>query len=226
MTARIGVVSFPGSVDARATTLALRLAGAEPVALWHADRGLDEVDAVVLPGGCSYGDHLRSGALARHSPVMIDLIAAARHGLPVLGIGNGFQVLCETALLPGGLVRNEGGTFVCREQRLRVETRDTVWTCAAEDGQEVTLVLKSRDGRYVADADTLRALEESRQVVLRYLGPNPNGSLGEIAGVTNERGNVVGLMPHPEYAVDTLTGPSTDGRRFLVSALEFLAARV
>lgn len=226
MTARVGVVTFPGSLDDADAVRAVRLSGAEAVPLWHASDSIDEVDAVILPGGFSYGDYLRCGAIARFSPLMGEVIRRAGQGLPVLGICNGFQVLCEAHLLPGALIRNDCRTFVCRDQRLRVETRDTVWTCDFDDGAEITIVLKSGEGGYVADAETIARLEGENQVVFRYLDQNPNGSLNDIAGITNARGNVVGLMPHPEHNVEELTGSSTDGRRFFTSVQTFLAAAV
>ncbi|RCK69576.1 phosphoribosylformylglycinamidine synthase subunit PurQ [Desertihabitans brevis] len=221
--ARIGVVTFPGSLDDTDALRAVRLCGAEPVPLWHASQSLDGVDAVILPGGFSYGDYLRCGAIARFSPLMAELITAAGQGLPVLGICNGFQILCEAHLLPGALIRNDVRTFVCKEQRLRVESTDTVWTHDFLPAEEISIVLKNGEGGYVADADTIERLEGEDQVVFRYLGPNPNGSVNDIAGITNDRGNVVGLMPHPEHNVEPLTAPSTDGRRFFTSVIGFLA---
>jgi phosphoribosylformylglycinamidine synthase subunit PurQ / glutaminase len=216
---RIGVIGFPGSLDDRDAARAVRLAGAEPVALWHADRDLRGVDAVILPGGFSYGDYLRCGAIARFAPVMSELVPAARTGLPVLGICNGFQILCEAHLLPGALTRNSGLRFVTRDLRLRVENARTAWTSAYAAGQEIVVPLKSGEGCYAADAGTLADLEARGQVVIRYTGPNPNGSVSDIAGVCNAEGNVVGLMPHPEHAVDPLTGPSADGLGFFTSVL-------
>ncbi len=220
---RIGVVTFPGSLDDVDARRAVRLAGAEPVALWHGDHDLRGVDAVVLPGGFSYGDYLRAGAIARFAPVMTEVVEGARKGLPVLGICNGFQVLCEAHLLPGALIRNESRTFVCKDQRLRIENDRTAWTGAYDEGAEVTIVLKNGEGGYVADRDTLDRLEGEGLVVARYLGGNPNGSLRDIAGISNERGNVVGLMPHPEHAVEELCGAGTDGLGFFTSALQALA---
>jgi phosphoribosylformylglycinamidine synthase subunit PurQ / glutaminase len=216
---RIGVVTFPGSLDDRDAARAVRVAGGEPVALWHGDHDLQGVDAVVLPGGFSYGDYLRCGAIAKFAPVMTEVIEAARGGLPVLGICNGFQILCESHLLPGALIRNERRRFVCVDQRLRVESNRTAWTSAYDEGAEATIVLKNGEGGYVADEDTLDRLEGEDRVVARYLGRNPNGSLRDIAGIANERGNVVGLMPHPEHAVEDLTGPGTDGLGFFTSVL-------
>jgi phosphoribosylformylglycinamidine synthase I len=220
---RIGVVTFPGSLDDVDAARAVRLAGAEPVRLWHAEPDLFRVDAVVLPGGFSYGDYLRCGAIARFAPVMESLAAAARSGLPVLGICNGFQILCEAHLLPGALTRNQHLHFRNRDLRVRIETAGTAWTNAYANGQEIVIPLKSGEGRYVADQATLDELEATGRVVARYLGENPNGSMREIAGVTNEAGNVVGIMPHPEHATEALTGPSTDGLGFFTSVLKHVA---
>ncbi|MFH0243548.1 phosphoribosylformylglycinamidine synthase subunit PurQ [Streptomyces sp. HK10] len=222
MTTRIGVVTFPGSLDDVDARRAIRLAGAEPVTLWHRDKSLNQVDAVVLPGGFSYGDYLRCGAIARFSPVMDTVADQARAGLPVLGICNGFQVLCESHLLPGALTRNDHLHFVCRDQRLRVEDADTAWTSDYAEGQEITVPLKNGEGGYVADERTLDELEATGRVVFRYLDVNPNGSRRDIAGIRNEAGNVVGLMPHPEHAVEALTGPTTDGLGFFTSVLKRL----
>ena len=219
---RIGVVTFPGSLDDHDALRAVTLSGAEAVPLWHASDDLSGVDAVILPGGFSYGDYLRCGAISRFSPVMDSIIDAANQGMPVLGICNGFQVLCESHLLPGAMIRNASRQFICRDQRLRVETVDTTWTCDFEQGQEITIVLKNGEGNYVADAETLKRLEDNNQVVFRYLD-NPHGSANDIAGITNERGNVVGLMPHPEHNMEELTGPSLDGRPFFSSVQRFLA---
>ncbi|GAB3960947.1 phosphoribosylformylglycinamidine synthase subunit PurQ [Streptomyces sparsus] len=222
MSTRVGVVTFPGSLDDGDALRAVRLAGGEPVALWHRDTSLQQVDAIVLPGGFSYGDYLRCGAIARFSPVMATVIEQARAGMPVLGICNGFQVLCESHLLPGALTRNDHLHFVCRDQRLRVENTTTAWTTDYTAGQEITVPLKNGEGGYVADERTLDALEAEGRVVFRYLGGNPNGSRRDIAGITNEAGNVVGLMPHPEHAVEALTGPTTDGLGFFTSAIKNL----
>jgi phosphoribosylformylglycinamidine synthase subunit PurQ / glutaminase len=221
---RVGVVTFPGSLDDRDAARAVQVAGGEAVALWHGDDDLRAVDAVVLPGGFSYGDYLRAGAIARFAPIMGPLIEAANAGLPVLGICNGFQVLCESHLLPGALVRNDRRKFVCRDQALRVENADTTWTSAYSAGQEIVIPLKNGEGGYVADEDTLDRLEGEGRVVVRYLGDNPNGSYRDIAGITNATGNVVGLMPHPEHAIDTLTCPTTDGLGFFTSILRGLVA--
>jgi phosphoribosylformylglycinamidine synthase len=221
---KIGVVTFPGSLDDTDAQRAVRLAGGEPVALWHGDHDLHGVDAVILPGGFSYGDYLRCGAIARFAPVMTEVVAAANGGMPVLGICNGFQILCETHLLPGALIRNDHRTFICRDQALRVENASTAWTTSYQDGQEILIPLKNGEGGFVADAETLDRLEGEGRVVFRYVDVNPNGSLRDIAGITNERGNVVGLMPHPEHAVEDLCGPGTDGLGFFTSALAALTA--
>jgi phosphoribosylformylglycinamidine synthase len=220
---RIGVVTFPGSLDDVDARRAVAFAGAEPVALWHADHDLRGVDAVVLPGGFSYGDYLRCGAISRFSPVMTEVVSAAQGGMPVLGICNGFQILCESHLLPGALIRNDHQRFVCRDQRLRIENNKTAWTSEYDEGAEVTIVIKNGEGAYVADERTLDMLEAEGRVVARYLDGNPNGSQRDIAGITNERGNVVGLMPHPEHAVEGLCGPGTDGLAFFTSAVRSLA---
>jgi phosphoribosylformylglycinamidine synthase I len=219
MSLRIGVVTFPGSLDDRDAARAVRLAGGEPVALWHKDRTLAGVDAVVLPGGFSYGDYLRCGAISRFAPVMAAVIEGAQAGLPVLGICNGFQILCESGLLPGALTRNDNLHFVCRDQRLRIESVATVWTSGYTAGQEIVVPLKNGEGGYVADERTLDELEAEGRVVARYLELNPNGSRRDIAGISNAAGNVVGLMPHPEHAVEPLTGPTTDGLAFFTSVL-------
>ncbi|MGK4582033.1 phosphoribosylformylglycinamidine synthase subunit PurQ [Kitasatospora sp. HPMI-4] len=223
MTTRVGVVTFPGSLDDRDAQRAVRLAGAEPVALWHRDKDLHQVDAVVLPGGFSYGDYLRAGAISRFSPVMESIIEQAKLGMPVLGICNGFQVLTESHLLPGAMLRNNHLHFICREQKLRVENAGTAWTSDYQAGQEICIPLKNMDGRYTADARTVDELEAEGRVVFRYLDVNPNGSLNDIAGITNAAGNVVGLMPHPEHAVEPLVGTGgTDGLGFFTSVLKQL----
>jgi phosphoribosylformylglycinamidine synthase len=223
VTARIGVVTFPGTLDDRDTQRAVRLAGAEPVALWHRDKDLQQVDAVVLPGGFSYGDYLRAGAISRFSPLMETIIAGAKDGLPVLGICNGFQVLTESHLLPGAMLRNNHLHFICRDQKLKVENAQTSWTADYQQGQEISIPLKNIDGRYVADEHTLDELEAEGRVVFRYADWNPNGSLRDIAGITNAAGNVVGLMPHPEHAVEPLIGTGrTDGLGFFTSILRKL----
>jgi phosphoribosylformylglycinamidine synthase len=224
---RVGVITFPGSLDDRDAQRAIRLAGAEPVALWHGEHDLKKVDAIVLPGGFSYGDYLRCGAIASHSPIMAEVIDAANKGMPVLGICNGFQMLVEAHLLPGGLIRNDHGRFVRRDQMIRVENNRTDWTNKFEESEEIVIPLKNGEGGYIADAETLERLEGEGLVTFRYLGVNPNGSLNDIAGISNERGNVVGLMPHPEHAVERGFGPNTaeamrsgmDGLRFFTSLI-------
>jgi phosphoribosylformylglycinamidine synthase subunit PurQ / glutaminase len=217
---RIGVITFPGSLDDVDAARAVRLAGAEPVALWHADHDLKDVDAVVLPGGFSYGDYLRAGAIAARAPLMQDVVDRARRGLPVLGICNGFQVLCESGLLPGALTRNGHLHFRNRDQALRIERADTAWTSSYAEGQRIVVPVKNGEGRYVAAPAELERLEGEGRVAVRYVDGNPNGSLRDIAGVTSDDGRVVGLMPHPEHAVEDLTGPSTDGLGFFSSVLK------
>jgi phosphoribosylformylglycinamidine synthase len=217
------VVTFPGSLDDCDAARAVRLAGADAVPLWHADSAPLEVDAVILPGGFSYGDYLRTGAIARFSPVMEQVAAAARGGMAVLGICNGFQILCEAHLLPGALIRNRHLHFRNRDQWLRIEATGTAWTGQYETGQEILVPLKSGEGCYVADEATLDELESTGRVVARYVGGNPNGSQRDIAAISNEDGNVVGIMPHPEHAVEALTGPSTGGLHFFTSVLKHLA---
>lgn len=232
---RVGVVTFPGTLDDRDAARAVRLAGGEPVALWHKDPDLHGVDAVVLPGGFSYGDYLRCGALAAIAPVMGAVVEAAGRGLPVLGICNGFQVLCESRLLDGALIRNDHQTFICRDQVLRVESSRTAWTGGFEQGSEITIPLKNGEGSFQASPETIERLEGEGQVVFRYVDVNPNGSAHDIAGITNARGNVVGLMPHPEHAVEPGFGPvagspdqgvrahgGTDGLRVFTSVLSSL----
>ena len=227
---RIGVITFPGSLDDRDAQRAIRLVGADSVPLWHGDHDLLEVDAIVLPGGFSYGDYLRAGAIASHAPIMAEVIDAAAKGVPVLGICNGFQMLAEARLVPGAHTRNAHQQFIRRDQRLRVENATTAWTNRFEAGEEIVIPLKNADGRFIADAATIERIEGNGQVVFRYVGVNPNGSLNDIAGVSNERGNVVGPMPHPEHATEEGFGPDTalamssgtDGLRFFTSALESL----
>jgi phosphoribosylformylglycinamidine synthase subunit PurQ / glutaminase len=221
---RVGVVTFPGSLDDRDAARAVRRAGAEAVPLWHADHDLAGVDAVVIPGGFSYGDYLRAGAIASMAPIMREVVDAARRGTPVLGICNGFQILCEAGLLPGALVRNAGLHFVCRDQRLRVESAATAWTADLVQGQELLIPVKNAEGRYVADAATLERLAGDGRVVFRYLEQNPNGAMADIAGISSADGRVVGLMPHPEHAIDPLTGPSTDGLGLFTSVLRAAAS--
>lgn len=224
MTPRIGVVTFPGTLDDQDAVRAVRIAGAEPVSLWHADADLHGVDAVILPGGFSYGDYLRAGAIAALSPVVGEIKKAAAAGMPVLGICNGFQVLCEAHLLPGTLMRNEQRRFHCTVSELIVASNDTVWTCDMTAGRGLHIAAKHGEGNYVVDAETLARIEENHQVVFRYRD-NPNGSVHDIAGVTNAAGNVVGLMPHPEHSVEMLTGGSVDGLDFFASVQKFLAAQ-
>ena len=221
---KIGVITFPGSLDDSDARRAVTLCGGEAVALWHGDADLHGVDAVVLPGGFSYGDYLRAGAIARFAPVMGEVITAAKGGMPVLGICNGFQILTESHLLPGSMIQNDHRKFLCRDQVLRVESTSTAWTSGFEAGQEISIVLKNQDGQFVADETTLDRLEGEGQVAFRYVGDNPNGSSRGIAGITNERGNVVGLMPHPEHCVEEGFGPSTDGLAFFTSAITALAS--
>lgn len=225
---KIGVVTFPGTLDDRDAARAVRLAGGEPVQLWHADTNLHKVDAVILPGGFSYGDYLRCGAIAAQAPVMQSIIKAANGGLPVLGICNGFQVLVESHLLPGGLIRNEHQHFICRDQKLIVESTSTAWTNEFELNEEITIPLKNAEGGYIATEETLKRLEGEGLIAFRYKEVNPNGSMHDIAGLRNERGNVVGLMPHPEHAVEPGFGPDTtvamrsgvDGLKFFTSVLK------
>ena len=209
---RVGVITFPGSLDDRDALRAITLAGGDAVSLWHGEHDLKGVDAIVLPGGFSYGDYLRCGAIAAHSPIMDEVVTAANAGMPVLGICNGFQILVEAHLLAGGLIRNDHGTFIRRDQKLRVENADTVWTNKYSVGQEITIPLKNGEGGFIADDETLKRLEGDGLVAFRYVDVNPNGSLNDIAGLRNERGNVVGLMPHPEHAVEPGFGPDTNER--------------
>lgn len=213
---RVGVITFPGSLDDRDAALAVERCGGEAVPLWHADADLDGVDAVILPGGFSYGDYLRCGAVAHRAPIMRAVETFAADGGPVLGICNGFQILCEAGLLPGALLRNEGLRFTCRSADVVVERSATPWTERLEQGTRLTLPVKHGQGRYYADADTLEQLERANRVVIRYApGHNPNGSERDVAGVCNEQGNVVGVMPHPEHAVDPVLVGGTDGRAML-----------
>ncbi|MGW4130569.1 phosphoribosylformylglycinamidine synthase subunit PurQ [Amycolatopsis japonica] len=224
MSARIGVITFPGTLDDGDAARAVRYADAEAVPLWHADEDLKGVDAVVVPGGFSYGDYLRAGVIARFAPVMSSVIEAAHKGMPVLGICNGFQILCEAGLLPGAMIRNAGLHFICRDQWLRVEHNETVWTTRYDKGAEILIPMKNIDGCYVAEQATLDELEGEGRVVFRYVGGNPNGSRNDIAGIRSENGRVVGLMPHPEHAIDALTGPSDDGLGMFYSAVDALVS--
>ena len=222
MTPRVGVITFPGSLDDKDAARAIQLAGGTSVALWHADADLHDVDAIVLPGGFSYGDYLRCGAIAKFAPVMEKLVDAANGGLPILGICNGFQILTESHLLPGALTRNDHLYFICRDQKLRIENNTSAWTSSFNLGEEILIPLKNGEGGYVADEKTLNELEVEGRVIARYFEINPNGSRRDIAGITNARGNVVGIMPHPEHAVEKLTGPTTDGLGFFTSLLASL----
>ena len=216
---RIGVITFPGTLDDRDAVRAVNKGGAQAVALWHADSDIKNVDAVILPGGFSYGDYLRCGAISRFAPVMKLVIEAAGKGMPVLGICNGFQVLCESHLLPGALTRNSDLHFLCRDQEIEITNNKTAWTSAYAKGAKIVIPLKNGEGSFQCDDSTLAQLEGEGRVVARYVGENPNGSRNLIAGITNARGNVVGLMPHPEHAIDYLTGPTIDGLGFFTSIL-------
>ncbi len=216
---RVGVITFPGTLDDRDAARAVVAGGAEAVALWHADADLKGVDAVILPGGFSYGDYLRCGAISRFAPVMQLVIEAAGKGMPVLGICNGFQVLCESHLLPGALTRNSDLHFLCRDQEIEIINNMTPWTSSYKVGEKIVIPLKNGEGSFQCDDNTLAMLEGEGRVIARYVGQNPNGSRNLIAGITNERGNVVGLMPHPEHAIDELTGPTAQGLGFFTSIL-------
>lgn len=220
MSATIGVITFPGTLDDVDALRAVRLAGAEPRQLWHADNDLTGVDAVVVPGGFSYGDYLRSGAIAAQAPMMGAVVEAAKKGMPVLGICNGFQILTEAGLLPGALTRNQGLNFHCVDTYLEVENTSTAWT--SQLGERIYVPAKHGEGRFQAAPETIEALEKEGRVVFRY-SDNFNGSINGIAGVTNETGRVVGLMPHPEHAIETLTGPSTDGLGLFTSAIDAIS---
>lgn len=217
---RVGIVTFPGTLDDHDAARAVRFAGGEAVSLWHGDADLREVSGVILPGGFSYGDYLRCGAIARFSPIMSAIIPAAEKGLPVLGICNGFQVLCESHLLPGALTRNSDLHFLCRDQEIEIINTESAWTSDFTIGQKITIPLKNGEGSYQCDNHTLNELENNNRVVARYVGINPNGSRNSIAGITNARGNVVGIMPHPEHAIDPLTGPTADGLAFFTSLMK------
>lgn len=233
--ARVGIVTFPGTLDDGDAARAVAAAGHTPISLWHGDADLHGVDAVILPGGFSYGDYLRAGAIARFAPVMDKVIDAAGRGLPVLGICNGFQVLCEAHLLPGVLRRNNHQRFICQDQWLRIENTHTSWTRSYTSGQQIVIPVKNGEGNYLADRETLERLEGEGLVVARYVGPetveavdaaaggspahNPNGSARDIAGICNAEGTIVGIMPHPEHAIDALTGPSNQGLGFFTSIM-------
>ena len=219
MSFRIGVVTFPGSLDDRDAARAVEMAGGIAVPLFHASDDLKEVQAVVLPGGFSYGDYLRCGAIARFAPIMNSIVTAADHGFPVLGICNGFQVLCESHLLPGALTRNSDLHFLCRDQEIEVVNNQTAWTNSFKQGEKIVIPLKNGEGSFQCDDQTLAMLEGEGRVIARYVGENPNGSRNLIAGISNAKGNVVGLMPHPEHAINELTGPSAQGLGFFTSIL-------
>ncbi len=222
MRPRVGVITFPGSLDDVDAKRAVEIAGAQSISLWHADESLKNVDAVILPGGFSYGDYLRCGAISRFAPVMDKLIDAAKGGLPVLGICNGFQILTESHLLPGALTRNNHLHFICRDQKLRIENNTSAWTNEYSIGEEIVIPLKNGEGCFIASEKVLDQLEAENRVIARYVDINPNGSRRDIAAITNERGNVVGIMPHPEHAVEDLTGPTTDGLGFFTSVIKSL----
>ena len=226
---RIGVITFPGTLDDVDAARAVRYADTEAIALWHADEDLQGVDAVVVPGGFSYGDYLRAGAIAAQAPVMRAVIEAARKGMPVLGICNGFQILCEAGLLPGALIRNASLRFICRDQWLRVENTDSVWTSRFEQDAEILVPMKNAEGCYVASDAVLDELEGDGRVLFRYVGEpptqgNPNGALRDIAGICSADGRVAGLMPHPEHAIDALTGPTDDGLGLFFSVRDFIGS--
>jgi phosphoribosylformylglycinamidine synthase subunit PurQ / glutaminase len=221
---KIGIITFPGTLDDVDAARAVRRAGGEAVALWHADHDLKGVDAVVVPGGFSSGDYLRCGAIAKFAPVMTEVIIAAGKGMPVLGVCNGFQILCESGLLPGVLTRNAGLHYVCRDQWLKVENNSSAWTTRYDAGAELLVPIKHGEGNYVADEAVLDQLEGEGRVLFRYAGENPNGSRRDIAGITDARGRIAGMMPHPEHAIDPLTGPTDDGLGMFLSVLDSLVA--
>jgi phosphoribosylformylglycinamidine synthase I len=229
--ARIGVITFPGTLDDVDAARAVSYAGAEAVPLWHADDALPTLDAVIVPGGFSYGDYLRAGAISAQAPVMRAVIDAARGGLPVLGICNGFQILVEAHLLPGVVMRNKGLRFLCRDQWLRVENNETPWTTRYQLGAEILVPLKNAEGRYVADPAVLAELEAENRVLMRYVVEdpeqgNPNGSLNDIAGICSANGRIAALMPHPEHAIDPLTGPTDDGLGMFLSIVDAVTSAV
>jgi phosphoribosylformylglycinamidine synthase I len=229
--ARVAVITFPGSLDDRDALRAVRAMGGEGVPVWHRDTDLRGADAVILPGGFSYGDYLRTGAIARFAPVMDAVRAHAERGGPVLGICNGFQILCEAGLLPGALIRNHSVSFVCRRVHVRVETTVTPFSGGLEPGEVLEVPVKHGEGQFVADPETLRRLEDEGRVVFRYCSAvgetgeawNPNGAANHIAGIAGETFNVVGMMPHPEHAVDPDLGP-TGGQPILESLLASVMA--
>jgi phosphoribosylformylglycinamidine synthase len=221
---KIGVVQFPGTLDDDDALRAVRVAGAIGIKLWHKDQSLAGIDAVILPGGFSYGDYLRCGAIAKFAPIMSEIIKAAEGGMPILGICNGFQVLCESNLLPGALTRNSDLHFLCRDQKISIENTNTSWSSDFINSESIVITIKNGEGAYVCDSQTLKRLENENLIVARYVGENPNGSHNLIAGITNSHGNVVGLMPHPEHAISTLTGPSEDGLKFFTSVLKNLVS--
>jgi phosphoribosylformylglycinamidine synthase subunit PurQ / glutaminase len=221
---KIGVVQFPGTLDDDDALRAVRVAGAIGIKLWHKDQSLAGIDAVILPGGFSYGDYLRCGAIAKFAPIMSEIIKAAEGGMPILGICNGFQVLCESNLLPGALTRNSDLHFLCRDQKISIENTNTAWSSDFISSESIVIPIKNGEGAYVCDSQTLKRLENENLIVARYVGENPNGSHNLIAGITNSHGNVVGLMPHPEHAISTLTGPSEDGLKFFTSVLKNLVS--
>ncbi|MDO4911650.1 MAG: phosphoribosylformylglycinamidine synthase subunit PurQ [Corynebacterium sp.] len=223
MSAKIGVITFPGTLDDVDAARAARIAGAEVVSLWHADADIKGVDAVIVPGGFSYGDYLRSGAISALAPVMQTVIEQAHKGMPVLGICNGFQILTESGLLPGALTRNQGLHFHCVDTYLEVANNQTTWTNTLEQGQKILIPAKHGEGRFQASKETVDMLEGEGRVVFRYTD-NFNGSINAIAGICSENGRVVGLMPHPEHAVETLTGPSLDGLELFLSAVGSIGA--
>ncbi len=226
MTARIGVITFPGTLDDVDAARAVTAAGGEAVSLGHGDADLKGVDAIVGPGGFSDGEDLRARAIAKFAPVMGEVVKAAEGGMPVLGICNGFQIICEAGLLPGALIRNEGLHFICRDEWLRVESNTTAWTSRYEVGAEILIPLKSGEGRYVASDETLEELKGEGRIAFTYAGDNPNGSQLDIAGISSANGRVVGLMPHPEHATEALTGPSDDGLGLFYSALDSVLSAV
>lgn len=229
---RIGVLSFPGSHDGRDAERAITLSGGTPVPLWYADADLDTVEALVIPGGWTYGDYMRAGAIAAMDPVLHKVAAASDAGKPIIGIGNGFQILAAAEILPGTFANNDGQLFHRTDQTVRIESNSTPWTSEFTVGEEIILPLRASHGRYVVDPDTLSSLADQGRIIARYVGDNPNGSTGAVAAVSNERGNVLGIMPHPEFAVEAGFGPDApgamrsgiDGARFFDSVLSAVNA--